>query len=249
MPCDVNTSQPVLGLLRRAWRMCGNTTNPLEGQAADDALYFLNSTLERLGALPQGITFLTEVSFSGTGSLEYKIGESALTTPDIVNQKAMTYIRSAKSSLGDVDEPMNWIPQSSYNNISFKYPGGWPEFYTYFMGKDYTTVRIYPAPTEAYTITFQGLQRLDMESYFTSLSRIPPQNLLYLQYEIASLLIDAKYGTPTDKFDENYQKYEKAFEEANQDDYTQINGTPTPNLKSGTAWGGFGGPIISVGGY
>lgn len=249
MPCDVNTSQPVLGFLRRSWRMCGNTTNPLEGQAADDALYFLNSTLERLGSLPQGITFLTEVSFIGTSSLEYKIGLSAETTPDIVNQKQMTYIRSAKSTLGKVDEPMEFIPQSSYNNITFKYPGGWPEFYTYFMGKDYTTVRIYPAPTSAYTITFQGLQRLDLESYFTSISRIPPQNLLYLQYEIASLLIDAKYGTPTAEFYTNYEKLKMAFEEANQDDYTQINGTPTPNLKSGSTWIGAGGQFIAVGGY
>lgn len=250
MPCDVNTSAPVLKLLTLAWKLAGNGLKPLTGEAADTALTFLNDTLSKLGAKPEGITFLTEIEFDGTGVPEYQVGLTTNVGPNIINTEPITYIATAHASLGQVTRPLDIVSQGSYNRIPFKYSGAWPQFITYFLGKDYTTVRIFPWPVQSYRIYIQCLQRLNLQSYFTSINQVPQQNWTFLEYEVARLLISHNYGMPAANFYQDYDKYEQEFHDANQQDFEMKNGTPSPMLKS-LAGGnvGIGSAVIGTVGY
>ena len=196
MPSQPITGQPTITVrdfLNTSYQLisASSPTVPLVGNDQTIALNVLNTLLQQYGANGLMITISKQVDFEvGIEQGFITFGEpNYIPTPDVTTEGRLVNLLNAWVYLEGITYPL--IDESRTDFFSsYKYEPlkGLPRYIIVMPENNLTTVQIFPAPSQVYTLSVYGKFQVNSFSINDSMSELPTYYQLYLQYALAKHL-------------------------------------------------------------
>jgi hypothetical protein len=189
-------SQSVRVFVEDAYQLISahSPTVPLHGNDLSKGVQFLNELLDDYSATGQLLTIARDIErvvIDGEGLLS--IGSpDFVPTPDILEGRLVELI-NAWLILEGVTYPLIPLSTTEFDS-SFKYEPlrGLPRYIIIRQETDISYVRIYPAPSQQFTLFIRAKFELSNVTTNDSMASLPKYYLRYLKFALASDLADYK---------------------------------------------------------
>lgn len=163
-------------------------TVPLHGNDLSKGIQFLNELLASYSSSGLLITVekLVEVDVVQAEGLITFGPANYSPTPTVTSEGRLANIENAWVNLEGVDYPL--VPeQRSEFQSSYKYAPleGLPRYVIYYPGTNITTLQIYPAPSQLYTLFVYGKFQLNTLTANDDMSSLPTYYIRYLRFALA----------------------------------------------------------------
>jgi hypothetical protein len=204
--------------IRGAFQLAGYGNNRVvDGPAIKQGLLLLNMLLDLWGCINLFIPFVTEYTFDADGiEREFRIGK--LSDCNVVTNP-FNEITSINYTIGQITYQPMYLGWQYFQAIEFKNVCSYPEFWTWRAENGVTRLLLYPYPQSGALIALNGLQGSSEVSLFqNAMDSIAPAQAMYLQYCLASELINRGYGSPQGTFQADKQTHYLNFLRATKDD-------------------------------
>lgn len=183
-------------------------TVPLQGNAQSQALKFLNQLLQAYSATGAMITIPKQVDFTvgiNQGFITFGAA-NYVPTPDVTTEGRLANLESAWLTLNGVTYPLIYEDRYEFFN-AYKYDPlqGLPRYILFYPETNLTRLRIFPAPSQVYSLSVYGKWQLPILGINDSLVGLPQYYTDYLQVALAKRLM--QYTGRKDAWDEEKESW------------------------------------------
>ena len=163
-------------------------TSPLQGNDMQKGVQFLNQLLQSYSGSALLITVAKRVTFTvAINQSEITFGAADyVPTPDITTEGRLANLQNAWLELQGVDYPLIDKSRNVFFN-SYKYDPqlGLPRFCIITNETDLTRMRLYPGPSQVYTLNVYGKFQLPVLDENSSMSLVPQYYYRYLSVALS----------------------------------------------------------------
>jgi hypothetical protein len=183
-------SQSVRLFINDAYQLISASTPtvPLHGDDLSKGIQFMNELLQDYSATGQMLTVSQQVDFTvGINQGYITFGDlSFVPTPDVTAAGQLVNLESAWLTLNGVTYPLIYEQRNDFFN-AYKYDPlqGLPRYVIFFPETNVTKLRIFPAPSQVYSLSVYGKFRMSPFSSNFDMSSLPFYYLRYLKLAVA----------------------------------------------------------------
>lgn len=210
-------------------------TVPLHGDDQKEAIVILNQLLKYYSANGLLLTITKQISYALTANQQtVTFGEAAaVPAPDVAEGK-LTNINEAWLELDNVTYPLQVVDEAVFYGQNIYAPlSGLPQYCILLPDNNINTLRLYPAPSQQYTLNVRGkFSKEDVDSN-DSLDALPPYYYRFLLLACARdvCIYKGRLTAWTEQLENLYTEAKKEMESASkinmsliEPDDTMLNG-------------------------